>query len=186
MARIPYVDPAQASEKVRDTFERLAVPLNIFRMMAHAETCFRPMLRLGNAILTKQQLSAKLRELAILEVAQLSSAEYEWVQHVGIAEAAGASRDQIDALARRETSASCFDETEQLVLRFTDEVVRDAEASEATTAAMQKKFSSQEIVELIVAIGFYMMMARLMRTLAIDVDPPAGTRVVDGIPPKQA
>jgi len=186
MARIPYVDPAQASDKVRGTLERLTVPLNIFRMMAHAETCFRPMLRLGSAILAEQRLSAKLRELAILEVAHLSRAEYEWVQHVGIARAAGVSKEQVEALARGDIDASCFDETERIVLRFTSQVVRDAEASEATFAAVQKQLSPQEIVELIVAIGFYMMMARLMRTLAVDMDPPAGTKVVDGIPAKQA
>ena len=45
MARLPYVDP-EASETVRKTFEELPFQLNIVRMVAHAETCLRPMLRL--------------------------------------------------------------------------------------------------------------------------------------------
>jgi hypothetical protein len=74
MARLPYVDPETAPEAVRDALARLPVKLNIFRMMAHAETSFRPMLSLGMSILTQQELSAKLRELVILRVGSLSSA----------------------------------------------------------------------------------------------------------------
>ncbi|HEX7407522.1 MAG TPA: carboxymuconolactone decarboxylase family protein, partial [Candidatus Binatia bacterium] len=69
MARLPYVDPTTAPERVRETLAGLAVPLNIFYMMAHAETNLRSLLRLGGTILSKQQLSDRLRELAILRIA---------------------------------------------------------------------------------------------------------------------
>jgi alkylhydroperoxidase family enzyme len=98
MARLPYVDPDEANEEVREALNRLAAPLNIFRMMAHAETCFKPVLRLGGAILGKQLLDAKLRELAILHAVHLEGGTYEWVQHVPIALALGATQAQIDAL----------------------------------------------------------------------------------------
>jgi alkylhydroperoxidase family enzyme len=74
MARIPYVEPETAPAKSREVLERLPVKLNIFKIMAHAETNFRPLIMLGTSILTEQQLSAKLRELAILRVARLSKA----------------------------------------------------------------------------------------------------------------
>lgn len=179
MARIPYVDPKAAPEPVREVFERLPVQLNIFKLMAHAETNFRPLLRLGTSILGQQQLPAKLRELAILRVARLSRAEYEWVQHVPIAKAVGASDAQIAALERGDPTAECFDELERAVLRFTAEVVRDVGCSQATFEAVAKHLSSREIVELVLAIGFYMTVARLMEVAKIDLDPPAGTKVVD-------
>jgi alkylhydroperoxidase family enzyme len=181
MARLPYVDPASAPDSVREVLERLPVKLNVFRMMAQAETNFRPLLSLGTSILAQQQLSAKLRELAILRVARLSPAEYEWVQHVPIALGTGASQDQIDALQRGDIEAPCFDAVERVVLRFTTEVVRDVRASDATFAELASRFSPREIVELILAIGFYMTVARLLETTAVDLDPPAGTRVVDAL-----
>jgi alkylhydroperoxidase family enzyme len=181
MARIPYVEPASAPAAVRETLERLPVQLNIFKLMAHAETNFRPLLRLGTSILSQQQLPAKLRELAILRVARLSGAEYEWVQHVPIARATGATEAQVAALRRDDVDVACFDDVERLVLRFTTEVVRDVGASADTFAAMQQHFSAREIVELVLAVGFYMTVARLMETTAIDLDPPAGTAVVDSI-----
>src|SRR3989304_5064541 len=100
MARLPYVDPATAPEHVREMLGKLPVPLNIFRMMAHAEDDFRPLIRLGTAIPGRQKLSAKVRELVILRVGRLSQARYEWVQHVPIALATGATQEQTDALAR--------------------------------------------------------------------------------------
>ena len=38
MARLPYVDPESAPDEVRNILTRLPRPLNIFRLMAHAET----------------------------------------------------------------------------------------------------------------------------------------------------
>ena len=181
MARLPYVDPATAPEQVRELLDRLPVKLNVFRMMAHATTDFRPLVGLGSAILGRQKLSPKLRELAILRVAALSPARYEWVQHVPIAEATGATAAQIAALERGDITGDAFDAVERAVLRFATEVVRDVRASEATFAEVARHLSAQEIVELVITVGYYMLIARLLETTAVDLDPPAGTKVVDSL-----
>jgi AhpD family alkylhydroperoxidase len=178
MARMPYVDPEQAPPEVREALEALP-PLNIFRTLAHAETCLRPALRLGGAILGAQQLDAGLRELAILRVARLTGAEYEWVQHVAIAHAVGVTDDQVSALERGDAEAECFDERERVVLRLATEIVEDAGASEATFAAAREAFSPREIVELILAAGYYYTLAGLMNSVDIDLDEPAGQAVID-------
>jgi alkylhydroperoxidase family enzyme len=179
MARLPYVDARSAPGPVRETLERLPVDLNIFRMMAHAETCFRPFLRLGTAILAEQKLDAKLRELAILRIGRVSEAAYEYGQHVPIAKAVGATEAQIEAIERDDIDASCFDDAERLVLRFTTELLRGAKPADATFTEMRCRFSPREIVELIMAIGFYMTIARLAETTEVDPDPPAGMTVVE-------
>jgi 4-carboxymuconolactone decarboxylase len=181
MARLPYVDPATAPEPVRELLDQLPVKLNVFRMMAHAETGFRPLVGLGTAILARQQLDPKLRELAILRVAALSSARYEWVQHAPIARATGATEAQVAALERGDVEAECFDALERAVLRFTTEVVRDVRASDAAFDAVARLLSPREIVELVLAVGYYMMIARLLESTAVDLDPPAGTRVIDAL-----
>jgi alkylhydroperoxidase family enzyme len=181
MARLPYVDPATAPDEVRETLTRLPVSLNIFRMMAHAETNFRPLVALGTAILGRQALSPALRELVILRVARLSKARYEWVQHVPIAKAVGLDDAKVVALERDDTDAACFDEAERLVLRFTTEVVRDVRASDTTFAALADRFDARRIVEILLTIGYYMMIARLLESTAVDIDPPAGGRIIDSI-----
>jgi alkylhydroperoxidase family enzyme len=179
MARIPYIDLDKAPASTREVFEILPAKLNIFRMMAHAETSFRPLLRLGTSILGQQQLSGKLRELAILQVAQQSPAKYEWIQHVPIGKAVGVSDEQVAALERGAIDADCFDDEERAVLVCASELVGDVRPSDATFAALQKHFSEREIVELILAVGYYMMLARLMETTGIDLEEAAGGKVFE-------
>jgi alkylhydroperoxidase family enzyme len=181
MARLPLVDAATAPDPVREALEGVPVQLNIFRMMAHAETCFRPLMRLGAAILGRQKLDSRLRELAILAIARHSGSDYEWTQHDPIGRATGITAAQMAALARSDIEAECFDDVDRLVLRFTVEVVERVKASDAVFAEMRRHFSPQEIVELIIAIGYYMTVARLLETTEVDRDPPAGTKIVDAL-----
>jgi alkylhydroperoxidase family enzyme len=172
MARLPYVDPADAPPPVREALE-LAPPLNIFRMMANADTAFRPWLRWGATLLTDLELDPLLRELAILRVASLTPhAEYEWVQHAPIAKAVGAVDAQVEALERGDPDADCFSADERAVLGFTTEVVRDARASDEALDRVREFLSPREIVELLMVIGQYMMVARVMATTDMELDEP--------------
>src|SRR3954454_20525405 len=135
MARLPSVDPATAPDQVREALEAVP-PLNVFRMVAHAETAFRPWLRYGGALLGAAQLDALLRELAILRVAKLTpGADYEWVQHVPIALATGATDEQIAALATGDVEPGCFSSEQRVLLRETSEVGRYATLVEAPWVA---------------------------------------------------
>jgi alkylhydroperoxidase family enzyme len=151
-------------------------------MVAHAETAFRPWLRFGGALLQSAELDARLRELAILQVSRLTpGAEYEWVQHVPIALAVGCTQDQVDALEADDTEADCFSDDERLVLRFTSEVVTDAAPADATWEAASGRFSPREIIELLLTIGQYMMLGRVMATTRLDIDGPFGVEVADSV-----
>src|SRR5919198_1500627 len=173
MARLPYVEPAEASEPVRDALGRVP-PLNICRMMANAETAFRPWLRWGAALLGELELDPLLRELSILRVARLTPhAEYEWIQHVPIAKAVGATDAQVRALERDDPEADCFSDDDRVVLRFTTEVVEVARASGETFDAIARVLPPREIVELLMVIGQYMMVARVMATTDMELDEPA-------------
>jgi 4-carboxymuconolactone decarboxylase len=175
VARLPYVDPDSAPEPVREALERVP-PINIFRMMANAETAFRPWLAFGGALLSSLELDARVRELVILHVGRLSGAEYEWVQHVPIALAVGATQEEVDAIERGDVRA--FGPREQAVLGFTEEVVRDVRASDAALAAVREHLSPREVVELLLVIGNYMLVARVAETAGIEID-EGGAAVVE-------
>lgn len=178
MPRIDYPDLDTLHDKVRSALDALPAPLNIFKISSLAERNFGPMMRLGGTILSRQALPGDLRELAILRVARLSNAEYEWVQHVPIAEMTGCTKEQIEALDRGDATADCFDERERVVLDFTDEVVKNVRPSDATLERLKSKLSDREVMELTIAIGFYMLMARIMEVSGIELDAPAGDRIV--------
>jgi alkylhydroperoxidase family enzyme len=181
MSRIPLLDVEAASEEVQETFRALPVRLNIFRMMAHAPTSLRPLMRLGSSILSQQQLEPELREYAILLAAKSYGGRYEWIQHVPIAEACGATTEQITAVEKGKIDASCFDEREKAFLAFVDESAKHVRTSDATFDAMKKHFSEREIVETILTIGYYQMLARLTECTDTELDEPQGTKVVDSL-----
>lgn len=173
MARIPYVTAETASEQVRETLRALPAEAGIFNLIAHAETCLRPFLLFGQAILTALRLDPKLRELAILHSARLTGVEYEWVQHARLAQLVGVTEAQIEALRAGETEAAVFTDTERRVLGFTGELVRTGDVSDAGYARLAGQLEPREIVELTLAIGFYRMLGGLMNVARIDPEPPA-------------
>ncbi len=118
MARLPLIDPESTSGDVRASFDRMPVKLNIFRMLAHADTNFIPAMRLGNAILHKQKLSHVHRELLILQAAQREGGAYEWRQHVPIALGLGVTQAQIDAVERGDYTDASLGEAERALLAF--------------------------------------------------------------------
>lgn len=181
MARISYPDLEAASPEVRDMLGRLPSPANIFTMMAHAETCLKPVMKLGGTLLGKLKLDARLRELCLLHAVKLEGGDYEWVQHVPIALDLGATQAQIDALAKGDDTAACFSDLEKAALRFTREVVVDARASQAALAEARKFLSEREVVELILMAGFYITLARLTESLGVENDPPMGSALIRGI-----
>jgi len=174
MALLPYVDESKASEKTREILGNTPRKMNVARMMANAsDAVFHNFSRLGNALLTKGKLNARLREIAILRTAKVSSSVYEWTQHVPIARAVGVSDAQIAAMDNWE-AAACFDEVERLVLRFTDEIARHVKGKHETLRALEKHLGPGEIVELIMSIGFWGMVARVLETTEVDLEDFAG------------
>lgn len=181
MPRIPFPDVAKSSDEVREMLGRLPGDVGIFRMLAHAETLLKPVMRLGGAMLGKMKLDPLLRELALLHAVKLEGGEYEWVQHVPVALHLGGTDAQIAALEKGDVRAACFSPKEQAVLVFTGEVVKNVKASDAALAAVREHLTDREVVELIMMSGFYIMLARLTETTGVENEPPKGQAIVDQI-----
>jgi 4-carboxymuconolactone decarboxylase len=181
MARIPPLDPADAEPQVRSALERLP-PLAVFATVANAQGTFVNWLRFGGDCLDGRWFDPVLRELAILRVARLTpGAEYEWAQHVPILLAVGGTREQAAALEADDAEAEVLGEDGRLVVRFTTQVVRDATPDETTFAAMSARFTRAQITQLLLVIGQYMMVARVMATAQLEVDAVLGAEVLAGI-----
>jgi alkylhydroperoxidase family enzyme len=179
MSRLPLIDPDATSGEVRAAFDRMPITLNVFKMLAHAETNFIPAMRLANAILHKQKLSHVHRELLILQVAQRQRAPYEWRQHVPIALGLGVTQRQIDCIEQASYDDAAFEDADRALLGFGVELIEHVRVPEPSFAALRRHFSDQEIVEAILAVGFYMMIARLTEATETDLDPAAGMAVFD-------
>ncbi len=176
--RLPLLDESTAPADVREALAVMPPQGTVYRMLAHAQTAFLPMLQTVGAIQGKLELAPRLRQLAILRVAQRDGCEYELVQHEVISRIEGVPEEQIASLRAGRATGGEFDETDTLVLRFVDEVLDQIEAGESTFAAMTQRFSAREIVELLVVIGQYHAMAMLLRSTALEPQPPLDAEAI--------
>jgi alkylhydroperoxidase family enzyme len=174
VARLPYLDPDQAEPRVAKLLGKTP-DLGIFRMVANAQRAFPGWLRFGGAMLDPNEFDPLLRELAIMRVAAMTpGADYEWVQHAHVTLDVGGTQEQIEAIERGELDAAVLGADGQLVVRFTTQVVRDAAPDDETFAAMAARFTPRQIMHLLLVIGQYMMLGRIMATTQIDLDPSVG------------
>jgi alkylhydroperoxidase family enzyme len=167
MARIDYVDPAKASDRVNELIGKLNSS-NIFRMMGHSERHFETYIRMGNAIRFKGSLDPVLRELAITRTGILCDAEYEVVAHKRIGKSVGVT-DEKNAALEEGASSDAFNDLEKAVLRFTDDVVKNDRPGDDTFNPLAEQLNSEDLVELYLAIGFYIMTSKFLRTFDVDM-----------------
>ena len=173
MSRVRMVRKEQAQPEVKEIYDKIeangAKVLNLYRVLAHNPDIFRHSLRLGGALLTRTELLPKLRELAILLIAQLTGSEYEWEQHYPIALETGVSREQANAIWNWNESTS-FSSEERAVLQYTDEVTQEVTVKDETFRALKQYLNEQSIVELTLSIGYWGMVARVLVPLQVDID----------------
>jgi alkylhydroperoxidase family enzyme len=169
MARIAYSNPVTYNDRTRELLGKNR-NANIFRMMAHSPSHLEQYCRLGGAIRHKGELDPVVRELAITRTGILCEAPYEVVAHKRIGKNVGVTDEQNAALENWQP-ASCFDEVQRAALAFTDEIVRLPRPTEATFNAIAAKLTPGALVELQLAVGFYVMTSKFLETFAVDMQP---------------
>lgn len=170
VARIPYADPnapavAEHAERIRR--ERGGKVLNLYRMLLHSPPVALGWLGFLTAIRQQAELAGRYRELAILRIAVLNGASYEFKQHVPFALAEGLTRAQLDALQAGAAPADLAD-ADRAVLAYTDAMTREIRVPDDVFAAVRKHFSERELVELTATVGAYNLVSRFLEAIQID------------------
>jgi 4-carboxymuconolactone decarboxylase len=167
MPRIPYPEVGTLPETVQKMLA--GTPLNVVRIGALASpVLFEAQGRLGYAVAQSTVLEPRIREAAILRVAYLSASAYELHHHIPLATAAGLSATEIAAIESRRYDS--LDPLLAAICRFADEVVLAISPSDATLAALRAQVSDQIVVNLVLTIGCYMSIARLIAVTGIELD----------------
>jgi len=170
MSRIPYPDPETLSvekRRVLDGAEGRVV--NVSRMAMHApQGLWFTQRQLGRAVIFDTTLDDRLREMVILRVAYLSNSDYELFHHLSISENLGVTVAQQEAMRTGDFSA--LTEQERTLGIFVTEVVRDVAPSDATLAQARAQFSIEQLFEMVVVCGSYMLTARMAGLGGIEPD----------------
>ena len=118
---------------------------------------------------------------AILLAVKMEGGEYEWVQHVPIAISLAATQAQGGRDRGSQVSGVVFQRSGMDGAPVHRAGGGKGLAGEPAVREALGFLSRREIVELLMTIGFYLTAARITETTRTDLDPPAGTRVIDQI-----
>lgn len=172
MARLTYADPtapAIADLAQRITSERGGQFPNLYCMLLNSPPIAQGWLNLLTAVRQKCSLPGRIRELAILRVALLNRADYEYCGHIPYAKKAGLTQAQIDALPKWQSSAA-FDEQEEAALALVDSMTREIQVPDDIFARAMRLFGNVQTMELCVTVGAYNMISRFLEAVKIDRD----------------
>ena len=165
-------------ERIEQTSQGLGV-LNIFKVMAHSPALMESWWRMMVVLLSRLELAARLRELAILRLFQIKRSPYGFAHHVRIGRQAGITDDQIAALESYAKS-DLFSPLDRLVLQYTDAVTNLDDNAPALAAKLRAELSEQELVELTFCIANWNLMAHLLMPLEIELEPATKELLPEG------
>ena len=169
MARVPSLAPDTVAPEHRPL---LARPIALNLALVNSPGALRAFDGLGAYIRHRSTLDGRLRELAILQVGYLARAPYEWSHHIRIGREFGVTDDDIRALiAETEGRATTLPAPDRAVLAAAREMTGAGAVSGATWAELEGTFSAEHLVDLVVTIGFYCGVVRVLASLEIAVEP---------------
>lgn len=168
MARLNYVtDNSEVANRIRRRRGGHLTALD--GMLLHSPPLADGWNSLLGAIRDQSTLPHDIRELAILRVAALNGAHYEWEAHKSIGRRSGLNTEQI-AVLREGGDTSVLTAPQSASLAYTDAMTRNIQVPEPLFTALNEHFDHRQIVELTATIGTYNLVSRFLVALEVDED----------------
>lgn len=149
-------------------------PLLLFRTLARNPRILGK-IRAAN-LLDRGSLERRDRELVILRTCARLGCEYEWGVHVtAFARRFGIPDPTIAGSVHWQADDPRWTDAERPLIRLVDELQREARVSDALWKELRDRFREDQIVELLVLVGFYHTISFVTNALQIERE-PAGAR----------
>lgn len=144
-------------------------PINIFATLARHPKLLKRWLVFAGHVLSKSTLPPRDRELAILRTGWLCQSPYEWGQHVAIGKRCDITDAEILALSIGPDDP-IWNEFDAAVVRAADELHSSARISDATWATLAARYSQEQLLDLVAAIGNYHLVSFFLNTCGVPLD----------------
>jgi alkylhydroperoxidase family enzyme len=109
------------------------------------------------------------REIAVLRVAHVTNANYEWTHHVTLAKHFNLSDKEIEII-RTEESVTSLDEEGNLLCRVADEISRDVRLSDDALAQILKRYGVRGATELILCVSYFNYLSRFLESTRVELE----------------
>ena len=144
-------------------------PPAIFTTLGRGRGLFWGWLHFAGRLMPGGRLPRRETELVILRVATVRGCAYEREHHVRLGARAGVTAADLD---RVEVGAAApgWTDRERLLMRVTDELLATRDLSEDTWTALRAAYDERSVIELLLLVGHYDMLATTLTTLRLRPD----------------
>ena len=183
MSTAPRIEPGARGDVglVSWTIARVAgrvtggPPPNLFLTLGRHPALFRGWLRFAGKLMPRGKLPRRETELVILRVSHLRDCRYEHDHHVRLGRRAGLTDADI-ARVEEGPAAAGWTPREKAILQATDELVATNDVGDETWSRLHGVLDTRELIELVLLVGHYEMLATAIGTLRIQPDESAPSR----------
>ena len=116
-------------------------------------------------------LPRKESELVILRVAHLRGSRYEFEHHVRLGRRAGLQDEDFEAIARP-LAEGRWSDRQSAILSAADRLHSDRDLDDESWAALRSHLNERSVIELLMLVGHYEMLATFLETLRVPQDDP--------------
>ncbi len=163
----PGTHPALAEQEARIIAERGRISV-LYQVLLNSPPIAHGWEQMLSAVRNRSSLPADLRELAILRVAVLNRANYEFEAHAPIALAAGMTQPAIDATRQVPLPQDApLSHVQRMVIRLSDAMTRDIDVPDALYEEVRQRLDAQGQIDLVATIAAYNMVSRFLVALKI-------------------
>jgi AhpD family alkylhydroperoxidase len=142
---------------------------NLFLTLGRHRRLFRGWLRFAGRLMPAGRLPRRETELVILRVAHLRGCAYEFEHHVHLGARAGVTAADAEALCA-ERSVSRWSSRDAAILDAVDALDSRGDLDDAEWDALATHLGEREIIELVLLVGHYEMLATTIATLRVQPD----------------
>jgi 4-carboxymuconolactone decarboxylase len=176
--RIEPSAPAGVSPDLKDVVVQLHASLGLdspaeldvyFRTMAKHPEMFRCQMQMGTVLFTGR-LPARDRELAVLRVAWLLRAPYEWGEHVEIAKRCDVRPEEIERVIEGSTARG-WSAHEQAILGAVEQLLSSQSISDETWTTLAARWDEPQLIEFPMMVGQYVSTALVQNALRVRLSP---------------
>jgi len=168
--RLAPLGPAQRTEEQRD----LLTPVrgddapNLFATLVRHPALYRKWLPFCLQLLTDSAFPPRERELLIIRTASRSGSAYELHHHVGLGSEVGLTEHELAALTGE--AKGDWSTRDRLLLAAVDQLHAGQTVHETTWRALSALLTTEQLVELPVLVGHYVLLAGTLNSLGVPLD----------------
>lgn len=141
---------------------------NVFPVININRRLFRAWLFFASRLMPFGRLPPAVRELVILRVAWNCRSRYEWAQHLELAQRVGVADAEILAAAGSTDAAPA---SLRVLFRAVDAMCRKEPVDDEDWAALAQRFDEPALIELLMLVGQYEMVAGVLVNAAVPLEP---------------